>query len=345
MKVLIVNNMAPFVWGGAEELAVNLQKNLIIAGHDSEVLRIPFQWEPATRITTQMLMVRALELWNVDKVIALKFPAFYIRHPNKTLWLLHQYRQAYDLYDAGQTNLPPGPEGNDIRTLITNADNEAFAESKRIFTTSEVTRHRLKKYNGFDATVLLPPVNDPDLFAGGQFGDYIFAGGRVNGMKRPNLLLDALMQAGSNVRMIIAGPPDTPADGDQLRETVARLGLSDRVKLDLRFLPRETYAEYVVNAAAVAYLPFDEDSPGYVAMEAAAAGKALITTSDSGGILGLVKQNETGWVADPSATSLANAMNAVFANANLTRSYGASARDLWNSFDITWPKTVESLLQ
>ncbi|QIN62865.1 D-inositol-3-phosphate glycosyltransferase [Caballeronia sp. SBC1] len=345
MKVLIVNNMAPFVWGGAEELAVNLQKNLIIEGHDSEVLRIPFQWEPASRISSQMLMVRALELWNVDKVIALKFPAFYIRHPDKTLWLLHQYRQAYDLYDVGQTNLSPGQEGNDLRALITNADNEAFAESKRIFTNSEVTRRRLQKYNGFDATVLLPPINDPDLFTGGRFGDYIFAGGRVNGMKRQHLLLEALAHTGSNVRLVIAGPPDSPADGDQLREAVERLGLGNRVKLDLRFLPRETYAEYLMNAAAVAYLPFDEDSLGYVAMEAATAGKALITTSDSGGILGLVKQGETGWVAEPAAASLANAMNAALADTALTRSYGRGAQDLWNSFDITWPKTVESLLR
>jgi len=345
VKVLIVNNMAPFAWGGAEELAVNLQKNLVIAGHHSEILRIPFQWEPATRISSQMLMVRALELWNVDKVIALKFPAFYIRHPNKTLWLLHQYRQAYDLYDAGQTNLPPGQVGDDIRTLITNADNEAFAESERIFTNSEVTRRRLKKYNGFDATVLLPPINDPGLFTGGQSGDYIFAGGRVNGMKRQHLLLDALRQASPNVKLIIAGPPDAPADGDQLRETVARLGLGDRVKLDLRFLPRETYANYLNNAAAVAYLPFDEDSLGYVAMEAATADKALITTSDSGGILGLVKQRETGWVAEPTTSSLADAMSAVFADAAVTRGYGSGARDLWNSFGITWPKTVETLLQ
>jgi len=345
VKVLVVNNMAPFVWGGAEELAVNLQKNLIIAGHDSEVLRIPFQWEPASRITSQMLMVRALELWNVDKVIALKFPAFYIRHPDKTLWLLHQYRQAYDLYDVGQTNLPVGQEGDDIRSLITNADNEAFAESRRVFTNSEVTRRRLKKYNDFDASILLPPINDPELFTGGHFGNYIFAGGRVNGMKRQHLLLEALSLTSPKVRLIIAGPPDSPTDGDQLREAVERLGLADRVKLDLRFLPRETYADYLINAAAVAYLPFDEDSLGYVAMEAATAGKALVTTSDSGGILGLVARGETGWVAEPSAASLADAMDAVFADTALTRSYGLGARDLWNSFEITWPKTVESLMR
>lgn len=106
MKILLVNNMAPFVWGGAEELVENLQKQLILAGHQAEIMRIPFQWEPAERIPSQMLMVRSLELYNVDRVIAFKFPAYLIRHSHKTLWLVHQYRQAYDLYDAGQSNIP-----------------------------------------------------------------------------------------------------------------------------------------------------------------------------------------------------------------------------------------------
>lgn len=345
MKVLVVNNMAPFVWGGAEELAIHLQKNLVIAGHEAEILRIPFQWEPATHIPSQMLMVRAFELWNVDHVIALKFPAYLIRHPKKTLWLLHQYRQAYDLLDAGQTNLPPGKHGNELQALIRNADNESFAESRHIFTNSEVTRQRLLKYNGFDAEVLLPPVNDPELFQGGEQGDYIFAGGRVNAMKRQHLLLEALAHADNRVKLVIAGPPDTQADAEKLKEAVVRLGLGGSVKLDLRFLPRGTYAEYMNGAAAVAYLPFDEDSLGYVAMEAATAAKALITTTDSGGILGLARHEQTGWVAKPNAESLANAMNSVFENAVVSHQYGKACRDLLQGMGINWPETVAALLQ
>jgi glycosyltransferase involved in cell wall biosynthesis len=345
MKVLIVNNMAPFVWGGAEELAVHLQKNLVIAGHEAEILRIPFQWEPASRIPSQMLMVRALELRNVDHVIALKFPAYLIRHPKKTLWLLHQYRQAYDLFDAGQTNLPPGAAGLELKTLIRQADQESFAESRHIFTISEVTRQRLLKYNGFDAEVLIPPVNDPELFPGGEPGDYIFAGGRVNGMKRQHLLLEALAQADKRVKLVIAGPPDSPEDAACLRAALEKFGIADRVRLDLRFLPRDVYADYINSAAAVAYLPYDEDALSYVAMEAATAAKALITTADSGGILGLVKHGDTGWVADPSATGLARAMEAVFQNAGRTKRYGHSARALLKSMKINWPDTVEALLR
>ncbi|MBA2657671.1 MAG: glycosyltransferase family 4 protein [Tatlockia sp.] len=345
MKILIVNNMTPFVWGGAEELAVHLRKNLIFAGHKAEILRIPFQWEPANRIPSQMLMVRAFELMNVDKVIALKFPAYLIRHPEKTLWLLHQYRQAYDLYDAGYSNISPTQEGDELRALIRKADNESFAESRTIFTNSAVTQKRLLHYNGFNAKVLLPPVNDPELFVGGKTGDYIFAGGRINQMKRQYLLLEAMKHCDKKVKLLIAGPPDTPADAERLQESVIRLGLEDRVTLDLGFLPREAYANYINNAAAVAYLPFDEDSLGYVAMEAATAAKALITTSDSGGILGLVKHNETGWIAEPEPSSLAEIFNLIISNPERAEQFGHAERDLWLSLDINWPQTVEKLLQ
>lgn len=344
MKILIVNNMAPFVWGGAEELATHLQKNIIVAGHEAEILRIPFQFEPASRILSQMLVVKGLELTNVDRVIALKFPAYLIRHPHKTIWLLHQYRQAYDLYGTCYTNLPANKQGEDIRQLITTADSEVFAESKRIFTNSEVTRQRLKHYNGFDSTVLLPPVNDPELFACKEIGNYLFAGGRVNNMKRQYLLLEALKLSKSNLKLVIAGPPDSSADMAKLNELVEKFSLKDRVILDLRFLPRETYTHYLNCSAGVAYLPYDEDSLGYVAMEAAIANKAILTTSDSGGILSLAKHQQTGWVGEADPLSLAEGID-FFSHKLRVKELGLAARALWDSLGINWMNTVETLLQ
>lgn len=344
MKVLIVNNMAPFVWGGAEELAVHLCKNLALSGHEAEILRIPFSWEPPSRILSQMLMVRALELYNTDRVIALKFPAYLIRHPHKTLWLLHQYRQAYDLYEAGNTNLV-GDEGEEIRQVIKNADAEAFAESQNIFVNSTVTQKRLQRFNEVESKVLLPPVNDPESFEDGSDGGYIFAGGRVNSAKRQHLLVEALAHTASNVRLIVAGPPDSDEDKHRLQQLVEDLGVADRVQLDLRFLSRSEYADYVRNASCVAYLPFDEDSLGYVAMEAATARKPILTTQDSGGILGLAKHDETGWVAEPNAESLAEAMAAVFKKPTVSQELGQNASKLWKSLGVSWEKTIETLLQ
>lgn len=345
MKVLIVNNMAPFVWGGAEELALNLKTQLIGFGHEAEILRIPFRHNPADGIAAQMLMTRAFELTNVDHVIALKFPAYLIRHPRKTLWLLHQYRQAYDLFDAGQTNIPHGAHGDNIRALIRNADSEAFKESRRIFTNSETTRQRLRHYNGFDAEVLLPPLNNPKLFSGGKSEGYIFAGGRVNSMKRQHLLVEAMQYLPVGVKLIVAGPPDSPGDAQRLQELVELHKLSDRVKLDLRFMARDELARYVNGALACAYIPFDEDSLGYVAMEAATAGKPVITARDSGGILGLVKDGDTGWIAAPEPKALAEIMATAHKEPEHTRMMGEATRALWESFGANWESTIKRLLQ
>jgi glycosyltransferase involved in cell wall biosynthesis len=344
VRVLIVNNMAPFVSGGAEAMASHLEKHLRIAGHEAEVLRIPFQWEPATRIPSQMLMARAFELQNVDHVIALKFPAYLVPHPRKTLWLVHQYRQAYDLFDAGQTNLPDGEMGSDIRRLIKNADDECFRGARRIFSISDVTQARLAHYNGFRSEVLRAPINDPDIFGGGPSDGYVFAGGRVNGAKRQHLLVEAMAHAAKDVRLVVAGPPDTEADAERLKATVERLGMQDRVHLDLRFLSRSEYADYLNRSSAVASLPFDEESFSYVAMEAATAAKALISTTDSGGVLGLARDGETGWVCEPRPEALAQAMSAVHADTARTRELGQAAHARWNGFGINWQATVQALV-
>ena len=344
MKILVVNNMAPFVWGGAEELAVNLCQRLIDSGHESEVLRIPFQWHPATCIPSQMMMARTMQLWGVDRVIALKFPAYLIPHAEKTLWLLHQYRQAYDLYDAGQSNIGKDPLGQELRTIIRNADNECFQKARKIFTNSHVTQDRLQRYNGFTSEVLLPPLNDAELFTGAPQEHFILAGGRVNGMKRQHLLLEALALMPNGIRLIIAGPPDSPADATRLHQMAESLSIKDRVTFRLEFLPRRELADLMNRASAVAYLPFDEDSLGYVAMEAATAGKPIITTTDSGGILKLAIHGTTGLVAAPKPSALADAMNRISTHPAQAASMGMAARSHWHGMGINWETTLERLL-
>lgn len=343
MKVLVLNNMAPFVRGGAEELCDHLVRNLNAAGATAEAMRVPFSWNPPERLLDEMLIARSLRPWNVDRVIALKFPVYMVPWHNKVLWLLHQFRQAYDLFDAGQSHIPPTPEGDRVREAICRADNAAFAEARHIFTNSPTTSERLRHYNGFESTVLAPPLNDPELFTGGEAGGYILAGGRVNATKRQRLLIEALVHA-PGVRLVVAGPPDGAADAEDLRRLTAELGVEDRVRLDLRFLPRADLAALVNGASAVAYLPYDEDSVGYVTMEAFHAGKPVITTDDSGGVLRIVRDGETGWVTRPDAEALGAALGAAASNPGRTLRLGLAARETMASLRLTWPETIARLL-
>ena len=344
MKVLIVNNAVPFTWGGAEELALNLAREINARkGLEAEVMRIPFSWQPKERLVSEILLNKALNIHVADRVIALKFPAYYVNHPAKTIWLLHQFRQAYDLLDNGQSFLSREADG-DILTAIRGADNACFDGARKVFANSPVTQARLRHYNDRQSEVLYPPLNDAALFEPGDYGDYIFAGGRVDPGKRQHLLAEAALKAGESCKLVIAGPAADQAYAARLHAFVADNNLGHRVRLQIRMHSREEIAALARNARACAYIPFDEDSLGYVTMEGAAAARALITTTDSGGLLELVRDGDTGLVASPDSTSLARALAALSNDRALAIRQGQAARALWDAKDITWEATIRRLL-
>ena len=78
MKIAVVSNQAPFVYGGAEYLADTLAARLRGRGHRVDIVRLPFKWYPPQAILEHMLAVRLLNVaaGGPDLVIALKFPAY-----------------------------------------------------------------------------------------------------------------------------------------------------------------------------------------------------------------------------------------------------------------------------
>ena len=345
MKVLVLSTMMPFVHGGAEELFNHLVRNLqTTTGVEAEGFRIPFTWDPAERLIDEMLIARRLRLCNVDRVIALKFPAYLVPWDDKIVWLLHQYRQAYDLRDVGQGNIPGDDRGAQIVAAIRAADNAAFSEARRIYTNAPITARRLLHYNDVNSRVLRPPLNDPELFVGGESGDYVLATGRVNaGSKRQHLLVRALRYS-PGTRLVIAGPPDSPEDADTLRRLAAEEGVNDRLTLDLRLLWRGDLARLVNRSLAVAYLPFDEDSFGYCTMEAFQASKPVLTATDSGGVLDIVRDGETGLVVAPEPELLGDALTKLVADPASAARLGRAGRAAIDAEELTWAATIEKLL-
>jgi glycosyltransferase involved in cell wall biosynthesis len=345
MRVLVLNNAAPFIRGGAEELADQLVARLnATSGVEAELLRVPFRYEPAERIVEEILLSQNLRLYNADRVIGLKFPTYLIPHQHKILWLLHQFRQAYDLYESKLSYLCECDAGERIAQFVHSADRECFLQSKAIYTNSPVTQARLQKYNGFGSDVLYPPLLDRERFVGGDYGEYIFAGGRVGPGKRQHLLVEAMRLARCSVKLIIAGPLDDEQYGRQLEQLIAQNDLSARVELKFGFHPRDEIADLVNGARACAYLPIDEDSMGYVTMEAFSAGKGVLTSCDSGGVLELVHDGETGLVSNPDAHSLAESLDKLGGDLPTARKVGRNAKVLLESKRLSWDHTIATLL-
>jgi glycosyltransferase involved in cell wall biosynthesis len=343
MKIAVVNSGVPFVRGGAEHLADALSSRLRDYGHDAHLIRIPFQWVPPQEVLRHILACRLMRLEDYDLVIPLKFPVYFLQHENKVLWLLHQFRQAYDLWELSFRDSHPSREDLEMKRLVMEADNAYLPEAKRIYANSHVTAHRLKRFNGLDAEILYPPVFEPESFYSGDYGDYIFCPSRINSTKRQELLVDAMAYCRTPVRLVLAGVPEGPGQELRIREQIAHLGVANRVELLPRFIPEPQKLELLANSLAVAYVPYDEDSYGYVALEAYLARRPVVTCTDSGGILILVKDGLTGRVVEPIPQEIGAAFDRLYTGRNEARAQGNAGWELVESMEITWENVVRRL--
>ena len=343
MKLAIVNNQAPFVRGGAELLAEWLVEALAARGHAGEIVRLPFAWNPPARVLDSMLAARLTRVPNVDRVIALKFPAYYVDHHDKRLWLLHQFRQAHELWGTPMQGLPDDAEGLAIRDAVRTADIELLSEAREIYTNSKIVGRRLMDSTGLASTPLYPPLRDPENYRCDGYEPFVFYPSRINGFKRQYLAIQAMSHVGPDVRLIVAGAPDSPEEEERVRALVAERDLGDRVELLTGWMEEEHKRDLLARAAAVLYLPFDEDSYGYVTLEAFQSRKAVITCTDSGGTDELVFDGETGWVCEPDEHAVAEAIAEAVGSPAVARSRGEAAFAALGRLRIDWDHVVETL--
>ena len=209
MRILVVTTQVPFVKGGAEVLAEDLVKALQDTGHEAELVTIPFKWYPPTRILDQMLACRLLDLsessgTKIDRVIAMKFPAYLAEHPKKTIWLVHQHRQAYDLWSHSSNDLINSPNGAFIRSAIYAADRSCFAGANGIFTISKNVSRRLKEHCAFESIPLCPPPRNAQLFHCSEPEDFFFFPSRISPAKRQEMVIQALNKCGVEANVVFS---------------------------------------------------------------------------------------------------------------------------------------------
>jgi len=346
MKIAIVTNQVPFVQGGTEFLVDNFQKKLVEYGYEAQVIKLPFSWYPQNNIIDCMMAAKLTCIENTDKVIAMKFPAYYVQHTNKQIWLIHQFRQCYDLWGTEYQLLSNDPEGEKIRECIIYADNELFSSQKApIYTISPVVSKRLKEFNGFDSQYLCAPLNNPELFYFKEYGDFVFYPSRVNHSKRQHIAIEAMRYVKTDVKLVIAGKGDTKEDEELLHSLIDKYQLSSKVKYICRFISEQEKADLFASCLAAIYLPVQEDSYGYVTLEAFASQKTVITFSDSGGTNLVVKNDLTGIVTEPDPKELAHAIDTLYNDRKKARELAMNAPLLLDKLGINWKTIIERLVK
>ena len=337
MDVCVCGAQVPFMRGGAELHTENLVDALRDAGHRAELVRLPTAWD-RVRVFESALAWRLVPV-DGDLVIATNFPSYFVRHPRKVVWLFHQHRAAYDGAGGPWSDFGLDDDGLEAQRLLTEWDNRALEESERIYTTSGVVAERLARYNGIAGEPLAhpPPLHDRLLdlpLAATQ--PYVFSALRLEGNKRPELIVDALAHA-RDARVVVAGSGTMAED---LRARARARSVDDRLDL-LGFVPDDDLVRRFAECRAVIYAPYNEDY-GYVTLQAFAAGKPVITAADSGGVLEWVEDDVTGIVTDGSAAELGAAAQRLIADPALAAQLGRAGRE--RVADLSWKPVVEKLV-
>jgi len=341
-RIIVCAVQVPFVAGGAEAHTRNLVEQLRRRGHRAELVALPFAWHPRSELLAHAAAWRMLNLsyagrHPVDLVIATRFPSYFVRHPNKVTWLIHQHRPAYDLCGTPYSDFTHGDRDVGIRDTLFTLDRRMLAESRRIFSNSRNVATRLRRFTGLEATPLYHPPPLAGLLSAGPLGDYVLSVGRLESIKRVDLVVRAMRHVRAPLRLVIAGEgSERPAIG----RLVAELGLDDRVAVR-REVDTDALVDLYAGALAVVYPPYDEDY-GYVTLEAFLARRPVVTTDDSGGPLEFVTHGITGSVCPPHPEALASAIDELASDRSRASRLGEAGFERARA--ITWDGAVDALV-
>jgi glycosyltransferase involved in cell wall biosynthesis len=277
----------------------------------------------------------------IDLVVAAKFPAYYLKHDNKVLWLLHQHRQAYDLWGTPYGDIHLTNDGESIRKTITEHDTKYISEAKAIFTISDNTTKRLKEYNNIDAITLYhPPLGYERLYCK-TYGDFIFYPSRVDQIKRQRLLVEAARYVKSKVKIVIAGKA-VKLEEVYLKDYIAKYNLSEKVKL-VGFISEDDKIAYYATCLGVYFGAYDEDY-GYITLESFFASKPIIIHEDSGGPLEFVQNNINGYVVDVDPKIVAEKIDEWYNNRKLAEDMGKRGYRSLLDKHMDWDYVIDHLL-
>lgn len=349
-SIIVLGVKVPFTAGGQDVLVRTLVSELKERGHRVDTVELPLTVSPKESLLEQIALWRSLKLEEfggvpVDLVIATKFPSYFVSHPKKSVWLVHQHRAIYDLFGTRYCDFSDDPRDEALRQMLMDADGKAFSECQAIGAISKNVATRLKQFNGFDAEVLYPPLSEGGRYYNKPAEDYILSVGRICSIKRVDLIVKALPMIHEFVKLKIVGTADESGMMAYLGNEISKHHLEHRIEF-VGSVSNEELLDLYARSTAVYYAPHNEDY-GYVTLEAMASGKPVVTATDSGGVLEFIDDEREGLIAEPNSDAIAKAVNRLVEQKEFAEALGQNGYKKVHGLRLMndgWEHVIEHLL-
>lgn len=324
MRIVIATTFRPFAPG--PDLAAPLRDELTARGFDTDLVRLPFDpdWSAAQE---QIAAFRLLDLREscgnrIDRLIAVHYPSFALRHPNKVAWFT-----------------PPSPGGRadsaDRHHLdsLWRSDGLFLRECRGVFTTTWAAADRIRKRHRVEPLgVLYPPLPSKHPFRPGPFGDHLLC--VVD--RSDTLAVEAAALADPDVRVVVVG------EAAAARAWVEARGPADRVTF-AGPVGDERRAELLAGSCGLVRLGTADDPFGAAAVEAFHAHKPVLTVSGVGGALEQVRDGLNGLVCHPTAAAVGAGMTRLWRGRAEGEQMGQAGHATLARANIHWDVVVRGL--
>lgn len=328
MKVAIIHNYLDNI-GGAQVALFTLARELnadvyspvadpaaiAAMGFTIPVHRLgPIPANPPWRQQVASIRLRRLNLgshydayilagdWTLSAAVHNKPNIWWCHSPSRELWDLHRTTR--------QTSVPPYQRPiYDLWVRYNRHQNRRYLPHvTSIIASSRNAQGRIKKYFGRSAHLIYPPVDTADFYPGRPRG-YWLSVNRLVAYKRIELQLAAWAKMPGSRLLIVAA--DEPARHFQRY----RHQLDQLKPANVTFLPPQSRAKLLdLYAHAEGFITTShQEDFGLTAVEAMAAGKAVVAPNE-GGYRETVIDSQTGHLINASPDSIIKTVNLVAAN-------------------------------
>jgi len=303
----------------AEALCTEIKRQ----GHQTDFFFLPVVNELLS-LPEQMVMFGMLDIENsADLLITIGYPAFALPHKNKVICLFSITPELNEAWDT-EYGMLATPQYVSLKEALYQAELRCF-EGQKIICASRLLAEDIKNRYGNSPSVISLPNLYPFSPANNDNTEqhYLICETDLQPISRIETILQSMKEANESTRLHLYIHGSKLVYREALEMRIDRLGISDRISVIDGFIDKTTMGK----AAALISIPYQSRRIPLEVTAALAEGVPVITTSDSGCLLELVKNKVNGLVTEPISKSLAIAINSILSNKKMRRHFVNGSMD------------------
>ncbi len=248
MKILIVASIQADCFYEEKYFTPILAEELKKKGHKVDYLFLPY-YKDSLALIEQIVAYSSLKIDDSDMLITIGYPACFIPHNNKFIYLMDRSSRFFEYYNC-QYGVLDTPQYSRIKKNVIDIEKKCFSSCRKLICNSNILKKDIKKCHNIDSYVAYLPVIDIDITY--DFEDrirepYIIKESYLLPEERLEIIFKAIK--GSEFNMVLSIPVTSKLYRQTLDLQIKDYDIEDKVTIIDGFVNDDVYknASYYIS--------------------------------------------------------------------------------------------------